>query len=288
MIRPVYEHDASDSVNVRYREIKEAFGVMHVPAFFTYLGAFPEYLDYIVPQMIANACDSHYNDLVRTIGTQLQEIVNNTLLPPVLMQQWVCNHEYARVRLSQDVYAIYVMNIKLAILFIALREAIKGWAIAMKKLPSSYERAQASGYAPPSAQKLVYQLEAPRGAQTVQRNITAPRPRSRGLFGGLIKRNQSSAIEKNVFGEYLHVAQQHFTRYTYQDRFVMMRLSLERIFVSSIPVLPQPLVSPVNVVIQLTKKYPQFPELLHLLSDHFPTYAAQRVMFSGFLVRGLR
>jgi hypothetical protein len=34
----------------------------------------------------------------------------------------------------------------------------------------------------------------------------------------------------------------------------------------------------------MTKKHKNYPELLYLLSEHFPTSVVQRLMFSGYII----
>jgi hypothetical protein len=68
-----------------------------------------------------------------------------------------------------------------------------------------------------------------------------------------------------------------------KEEYVFIRLEIEKIILRFLILLPELIVSPVNLVIEMTKKYKNYPELLYLLSKHFPTTIVQRLMFSGYM-----
>jgi hypothetical protein len=68
-----------------------------------------------------------------------------------------------------------------------------------------------------------------------------------------------------------------------KEEYVFIRLEIEKIILRFLTLLPELIVSPVNLVIDMIKKYKNYPELLYLLSEHFPTTVVQRLMFSGYM-----
>jgi len=69
-----------------------------------------------------------------------------------------------------------------------------------------------------------------------------------------------------------------------KEEYVFIRLEIEKIILRFLSLLRELIVSPVNLVIEMTKKYKNYPELLYLLSEHFPTTVFQRLMFSGYMI----
>ena len=68
-----------------------------------------------------------------------------------------------------------------------------------------------------------------------------------------------------------------------KEEFLIMRVGVEKLLLSSLPLLPEKLISPINVFYKLTEKHKDFPDLLYLMSEHFPTIAVQKMLFSGFM-----
>jgi len=68
-----------------------------------------------------------------------------------------------------------------------------------------------------------------------------------------------------------------------KEEYVFIRLEIEKIILRFLSLLPELIVSPVNLVIEMTKKYENYPELLYLLSEHFPTTVVQRLIFNGYI-----
>ena len=95
--------------------------------------------------------------------------------------------------------------------------------------------------------------------------------------------NSSSPIQKDLLREYLSLCRNDFTLHMMDEEFVILRLGVEKMILSSLDSLPSVIHSPINTVLKLTTKYPNFPELLYLLSEHFPTCAVQRLLFSAYM-----
>jgi len=96
-------------------------------------------------------------------------------------------------------------------------------------------------------------------------------------------RTDARAIEKDLLPRYLFLCQQEFNQLMKKEEFLILRVGIEKLILSSLPLLPEKIVSPINVFYKLTEKYKEFPELLYLMSEHFPTLAVQKMLFSGFM-----
>lgn len=99
----------------------------------------------------------------------------------------------------------------------------------------------------------------------------------------IAKSNQ--AIERDLLPEYLLLCLNEFTQVLKMEEFLNLRLQMEKDILNIINELPEAILSPVNIVLQYTSSYPNFPDLLYLLAEHFPTYAMQRLLFSAFMIK---
>jgi hypothetical protein len=68
-----------------------------------------------------------------------------------------------------------------------------------------------------------------------------------------------------------------------KEEYVLIRLEIEKIILRFLNLLPELIISPVNLVIEMTKKCDDFPELFYFLLEHFPTTVVQKLMFSGYM-----
>ncbi len=183
---------------------------------------------------------------------------------------------------QQDTDHIFRTNVKLALIFVALREAVKGWAVAAKKLPGTASKPKKTSSQTIKQDTFIFEdvaeiqhIVMPQSKKTVQNGLTI---RTNGLA-----KKQESAIEKDLLPQYLKLCRVDFYEQMKTTSYWELRIMIEKFILNALPLMPHIVFSPINVVIDLTKKYDEFPDLLYLLSEHFPTYAVQRMMFSGYM-----
>ena len=108
-------------------------------------------------------------------------------------------------------------------------------------------------------------------------------------FSKAIINTPFSVIEKDLLSSYLYLCRNDFYLLMRQDKYVFIRLEIEKIILRFLELLPELILSPVNLVFEMTKKkYADYPDLLYLLSEHFPTIIVQRLMFSGLYERRVK
>ena len=91
------------------------------------------------------------------------------------------------------------------------------------------------------------------------------------------------ALEKDMLPEYLFLCRRDFLQILKKSDFWFLRIDAEKKILSELAILPQLIFSPINVILRLIGQRGDYPDLLYLLSEHFPTYAIQRMMFSGYI-----
>lgn len=284
-INPVLENNASDEIKTIYDAIKQSLDVQRVPLFFTYMAAFPNYLSYISNQLTENLKDPSFTSLSNQIGNEMIELIKEHTTPGEDVREWVEKYGESPsfYYFLQDTDHIFRTNVKLALIFVALREAVKGWAVAAKKLPGQASKPKKESVGIIKKEEFIFEdVETPKivmpQTKKNQPVINTSRVRSNGLA-----RRQETAIERDLLPQYLQLCKIDFYQQMKTASFWELRIAIEKFILNALPIMPHIVFSPINVVIDLTKKYNDFPDLLYLLSEHFPTYAVQRMMFSGYM-----
>lgn len=290
-ILPVRENEATGSVKEVYDSLKTAFQIKSLPLFFTYIGPFPEYLSYISKQLLENVENSRFKTLAADASEQFKLLIQSELNSSEEKTSWLERYSSSPsfYFFEKDLDHIFITNVKLALIFIALREAVKGWAVAAKQLkPGFTEDVQKESQEQVSktlASQLIFdgaELSAPVNIQTSENESNSNSP---AVLENALAVTNGGTIERNLLPEYLTICRNDFSQLLKQERVLLARVTLERLLLSYIGLFPSLVFSPINVVLELTSKYNNFPELLYLLSEHFPTFAVQRMMFSGYMMK---
>lgn len=272
-ISPILENQADEKTKKIYQEIKKVFKTNHLPIFFTFLAPFPEYFSFLTNQIIPNLNDQNFLSLVGEMGEKISELINQ-LSKSQEIKNWLNRFQNTPsfYHFQTDLYDVFLINLKIAMIFIAIRESIKGWAIGAKKLKDKFETKEEDTQKRESFDQLIFDQEYLKVNEIkqitlAQKNLTL----------------KNNGLEKNLLPEYLTLCRNHFFLLTKQDEFWVVRLGIEKIILQSLEFFPKLISSSFNQVISLTKKYPNFDELIYLLFEKFPTLSVQRLMFSGFL-----
>lgn len=279
-ISPLPESEASEEVKRIYQELKNSLGLPSVPLFFTYLAPFPEYLSYISKQLIENLKDKKFLDLCTESKANLLGLIHVTLPKSEEVIEWTSRYKYSPsfYNFQNDLDSIFLTNIKMMYIFIALREAVKGWAIAAKQfsptIRTDYSSEQDSEKSV-EEDAFIYE-DYIKGSEII---ISQVKNQSN------LPIRTSQGIEKDLLLQYITLCRNEFLHLMKKDSFWTMRVGMEKLTLSSLTLFPHLIFSPINMVINLTEKYPTFSELLYLLCEHFPTYAMHRMIFSGYLLQ---
>lgn len=267
----ITEKEATGLIKLKYEEIKRAFVSPVVPVFFTFIAPYEEYFVYVADQIVRIVQDPRFRNLAHEIGENIQSVINTTLPPSVEYREWVSKYANSPgfYNFTKDNEHIFRMNVSLAFVFISLREAVKGWAVAAKKLPGTGRSFDAAS-SPFRENETLYN-EAMTGAELIlsPTSLTSSSPK---------------AVELNLLKDFLELCRSDFMQYMKTEEFLIMRVGLERLILLSIPLFPNPLFSPINETLKLIMKKKNFPDLLYLLSDEFPTLVMQRMIFSGYML----
>lgn len=134
MVKPIFEQEASVEVKKQFALLKKALNTSTISLFFSYIAAFPEYLTYINNQLVSNLVHPTFIELRNETLNYVSSLVSTTLSKSDEINNWI--NQYKNTPsfyiFQKDINKIIEVNISLTYIFIALREAIKGWALASK------------------------------------------------------------------------------------------------------------------------------------------------------------
>jgi hypothetical protein len=277
---------------VLYERLRKALEVSYLPLFFLYFGNFPRYLSHLSDQLIVNLDDRRFQDLAQEVGDDILYLIMETLDYPENITSWKSRYRHGAsfIHFEQDLEQVFRTNTKLVFLFLSLREAVKGWAVAAKKLPGSNQHGTSTDE--PGQKNIHHHIFVFEDHQNLTSQESSLKIQTSGTIfrsGSLASRQSSeitvrnTTLEQNLLPTYLMMCQQAFADLMKQPHFWILRVRLEELIIRHIHTLPHPIHSPINLVRSLAGDKDTTNDFLHLLSDHFPTYAVQRLMYSGYM-----
>jgi hypothetical protein len=281
MISPIFESQADEKTKEVYQQLKKAFSVAKPPIFFCYLAPFYEYFSYIATQIVTNLKNEKFIEIINETRDIILKLIKDNLKKSEETNEFLnrFKHSSQFFYFQKDLEKIFDANLKLTFIFIALREAVKGWAIAAKKISEKTEPVSFSSKPKIDEEEFIFNLN-----EVIDLNKqTKNKQKDIQSFSNAIITAPFSAIEKDLLPAYLQLCRNDFYLLIKKEEYVLIRLEIEKIILRFLSLLPELIVSPVNLVIEMTKKYKNYPELLYLLSEHFPTTVVQRLMFSGYM-----
>ncbi len=269
---PVSEEKANENVRKDYQRIKKALDNSSLPLFFSYIGVIPEYLDYLTEQLVPILQSRKFADLISETEKEIESLIKETLTKSEELEEWLGRYEHSPsfYNFQKDLIKIFTVNLKLAFIFVALREALKGWAVAAKKLSSSNFDNKDSD----SRNEMKDFVFAESSLLVISNNQLQAREENL---------SETGKLEKDLLPKYIFLCQMDYLELIKTEKYLILRVGIEKLILSSLPLLPEKIISPINVYYRLAQKYQEFPELLYLLYDHFPTLAVQKMLFSGFM-----
>jgi len=280
-ISPIFESQVDEETKKIYQKLKQAFGVSKPPIFFCYLAPFYDYFFYITNQIIANLKNEKFIEIINETNDIILKLIKESFKKSEETTNFVNRFKYSPrfFYFQKDLEKIFEINLKLTFIFIALREAVKGWAIAAKKIGAKTESVDFSSKPKVDEEELIFNLN-----EVVDlKEKTKKHKKDIQGFSKAVINTPFSAIERDLLPSYLQLCRNDFYLLMKKEEYVFIRLEIEKIVLRFLAILPELILSPVNLVIEMTKKYTDYPDLLYLLSEHFPTIIVQRLMFSGYV-----
>ena len=140
-LRPTSEDEASEEVKDYYEQLKKALNLPFVPIYFRYIGSFPLYCRYIIHQVEPLVNDDNFTQLTKQLCKTTHSILAQFFPKEKELNSFILKlkDSPSYFHFQKDITHIFQNNAKLVFIFIAIREAVKGWAVAAKKVTAKSE-----------------------------------------------------------------------------------------------------------------------------------------------------
>lgn len=278
-LKPVAEYKASREVAEIYNSIKETFGLTNVPIVFQYLAVFPNYLDFIWQQALANLNDAEFKNQAKEIENFALIAIQTVYTPQTLTKLFLDKIEdrAEKSELTKFVTNISQMNASLYLLSLATRESLKGKYLGIKQIGERLADEEKSvfndlseGYLHPSES----QVEENTDIRTHSvRQLTYKSPQG---------------ITTSVFAQFFEIMEKEMDKLLKEEKYLTRRVELEKFALSRLQLMPHPLDSSITSIFREAFDNPQFPELIYLISDLFPTQTPFKLMASAVMMESLK
>lgn len=277
-LKPIPEDKASEDVAQIYSSIKQTFGLANVPIVFQYLAVFPKYLSYIWQQALANLQDISFKNQSMEIEKFAQNAIQSVFTPSPLSEIFLEKLEgrAEKQELSNFVKNVSRMNASLYLFSLAIRESLKGRYLGIKQIGEKLEEKEKSTF-----NDISEGFFAGEKKEDKRNTLIEAHPDKR------ITVQQKSAITTSVFAQFFEVMEKEMKELLKKEKYLTRRVELERFALSKLHLMPHPLESSISTIFTKAYDHPQFPELIYLTSDLFPTQTPFKLMASAVMKESL-
>lgn len=259
-IRPVSEKDASKKVLDVYADIKKTLDTHFVPLVFQYVAGFEEYFLYSWDKIKTNLESEYYQKATKEIVHAARKSIESTYRESRAMQSFLHSANAAeKHELAATAEELELLNAKLLILTIGLREGVKGVSIGQQILPKNIE----SDYAETVFDQFINQKIMHNNLKD-QKELLPGAKMLAPIFG-----EQSLAISR--YPEFFSKIAEEMENVTKTEKYLHERVLMEHKALQVATNLPYPLGCSYAEIVIFAGKMPYFGELLYVLSDTFPT-----------------
>ncbi len=259
-IRPIPEEKASDEVRKIYADIKSTLGVSIVPLVFQYIANFDDYLSYVLERVKANVKTGQFENL-HSEATQFSDAaIAEIYFPSPKTVRFIHQlPEEERKHLFQTISDLSLVNSKLMLITIGIREGLKGVQINQELLQSVTGRIEEDFFDEFMSFNIMRQnLREHQDAVEPISKMLAP------LFG-------SQAISITQYPTFFSHVASEMDELVKKETYLSKRVLLEQLSHASVSAFTFPLGSSYAEIAKFAGKHRYFGELLYILSETFPT-----------------
>lgn len=277
-LKPISESKASGEVVQIYKSIKQTFGLANVPLVFQYLAVFPNYLSFIWQQATKNINDPAFESQTRDIENFAQTAIQTVYIPQTLTKLFLekIENRAEKSELVKFVGTISKMNAALYILSLAIRESLKGRYLGIKQIGEKLEEKEKTAFEDLSEGFFDTSYNPDK------RNAAVGKGSEKGIAA-----QPKQAITTSIFAEFFSIMEKEMGRLLKEEKYLTRRVELERFTLLRLPLIPHPLDSSIVTLFKHAYDNPQFPELVYLISDLFPTQTPFKLMASAVMKESL-
>ncbi len=259
-IRPILEEKASEPVKEIYADIKTTLGVSIVPLVFQYIANFEDYLSYVWEKIKANIKTGQFDNLHNEVTQFSDAAMAEIYLPSPSTTRFIHQlPEEEKKHLSQTVHDLSLINSKLMLITIGIREGIKGVHINQELLQSVSGGIEEDFFDEFMSFNIMRQ-----NLREQQEEIEPISKMLAPLFG-------SQAIAITQYPTFFSHVSSEMDELIKKETYLSKRVLLEQLSHASVSAFVYPLGSSYAEIAKFAGKHRYFGELLYILSETFPT-----------------
>lgn len=134
-IQPIPQEQASDQTKQVYEDIKKTLDAPFVPLLFQYIANFEEYLVYVWGKIKTNVGTDYFTNAVKEAISFTDKEIVGIYSPSAKMAQFMHRLQpEEKQHIAQTISNLQLLNAKLLIITIALREGVKGVIIGQEQM----------------------------------------------------------------------------------------------------------------------------------------------------------
>jgi len=258
-VKPLEDSEADEQVIALYSKIRDAFKLDTTPLFFQYMGRFPDFLEYIWGSIEKNIERESFWKLSDACKSTCLALFSDAYVPSVTAQSMIkelISRDTSSHFISAKLKNLSQTNAAIALLFVAMREAVKGWALSTKLLKDKYEDARYD-----------------RVTQSVEKEVET------SIMEDASNIQLSRNTEQFDYVKFMVLVQSEVDDSQKKESHLHARLALEEYLVENCQKVEIDLTY--RTLAEYAQNYKNFDELVYLLSESFPTIAATRVIVSS-------
>lgn len=254
-IRPVTEEQASQRVQETYHDIKSTLLVSQVPLLFQYIANFEEYLIYMWGKIKINIQTPYFENAYKETVTFTNQAVPEIYSPSASMTQFVHQlHPQEKEHVEKTIAELEVLNAKLMVITIGLREGVKGVIIGQDEL----QQLDVSEYKVDIFDIFHTKYDAESTAIEPASKMLAP------LFG-------QQALMISQYPAFFQHAAQEMETLVKHEAYLHKRVELERLGMHKAFGLPYTLGTSYQEIMAYAGHKPHLNELIYILAETFPS-----------------
>ncbi|HET9946927.1 MAG TPA: halocarboxylic acid dehydrogenase DehI family protein, partial [Patescibacteria group bacterium] len=266
---PISQEQASGRILEIYTDIQSTFQVSLVPLVFQYIANFEEYFSYMWEKVKRNIqsdyFENSYKELLATTTKDFQEIYYASSQ----MQEYLHRlHGLEKDDLLDTVSKLAIVNAKLLIVTIGIREGVKGVMVKHEQLPKSVMAGIDREFFD-TFSNIVQESQQKEAAATSK--MLAP------LFG-------TQALAFSNYSDFFSEVAQDFEALIMKESYLEKRVILEKKVMHLVDGLPYGLGCTYAEIARFAAGKAHFSELLYILSETFPSQFP-RLMFTSILMK---
>lgn len=273
-IKPVPEYQSHGNLRELYKDIKNTLGLISVPVIFQYLGAFPEYLDYIWSQAKTNLHDKSFTSASSQVEKFSQDAIDIIYRPTPLAQLFVEKiGDSGESETVRDFAAKNrTVNSKLYLFSLSIRESVKGKFLGLKLFGEKLSHEEKSRFT---------DFEDGFVGKTDQ--TPEPGEENRIRDADMFLARKESSLTTSTIHVFLGVIEKEMNRLAKREDYLQARVALEKLALNALLFTNHPFDSSLSAIISRASQYPNFPELIYLVSELYPTQAPFKLLAASLM-----